>query len=64
MKGAICTQPQPTPTPSLSRMGNDCRASTAWDFPKDLGILMINMGFRDFAVKSWDFTIAEKIKFC
>ena len=31
------------------------RASTAWDFSQDLGILMVNLGFRDFAGKSLDF---------
>jgi hypothetical protein len=32
-------------------------APTAWDFSQDLGNLGVDLGFGDFAMKSWDFLL-------
>jgi hypothetical protein len=37
-------------------------APTAWDFSQDLGNLGVNLGFGDFTLKSWDFTVVKEIK--
>jgi len=34
-----------------------CSARTAWDFSRDLGNLGVDLGFGDFDVLSWDFTV-------
>ena len=38
------------------------KASTAWDFSPDLGIVGINLGFREFSKQSWDFYGSRKLK--
>jgi hypothetical protein len=36
-------------------------APTAWDFSQDLGNLGVDLGFGNFAMKSWDFlTVVKK----
>ena len=37
------------------------KASTAWDFSPDLGILGINLGFWEFFKQSWDFLWEQEI---
>jgi len=38
-------------------------APTAWDFSQELGNLGVDLGFGDFAVQSWNFTVVKEIKF-